>query len=122
MILFDNSAVGGNSYYLPRNKFSAVHQSFFYCVFNAAAAWNFHAYHSYAFYVVTCNDGGEFFGIINRIKLWASDESDLISDKIVVEVSVGVCGAVCGNKKVCVVKIWCVCGHKFYLTRPLPQP
>ena len=86
---------------------------------DSTAARHLHADDLDTFYVVIFDYCRQLFGIINRIKLGATYKRYVVADEIVMEVTVSIRCTVGGYKQVCSVKIRCVDGNKFYLTRPL---
>lgn len=62
--LVQYSAISGNGDHLPRNELPAVLQCGDSCVFEAAAAGNFHSHDGNALYIVSANDLRQLFGIV----------------------------------------------------------
>ena len=53
---------------------------------NTTTAGNFHPHNDDAFDIVICNDLGKLFSVVHIVQLWASNQRDAITDKIVVEI------------------------------------
>ena len=110
-----------DGYHLPRNKLSAGSKSIFDGGFNPSAAGNLHPYHRHALNVVPGNDRRQLFRIIHLVQLGAANQRDMPADKLVVEISIGIGSAVCGNEEIRTVKLRCVCRDQFDLHGPLEQ-
>ena len=57
---------------------------------NTTTAGNFHPHNGDAFDIVIRNDLGKLFSVVHIVQLWASNQRDAITDKIVVEIPVGI--------------------------------
>ena len=93
----------------------------FDCMFDPAAAGNFHANYSHAFDVISGNDLQELFCIILFVQLRAPDQCYMAADEIVVEAAVGIGSAVSSDEQSCSVKIRGIHRNQFNLYRPLRQ-
>jgi len=117
-LVYDPS-VCGYSNHTPRNKLAACHKSLLYSVLYTAAAGNLHTNYGHALYIIVRYDCGQLFGIVNAVKLWTADKRNVLAHKFIMEISIGICGAICRYEKICTVKIRCVYGHKLDLNGPL---
>ena len=117
--LFDNFSVEGYCHHLPRNEFAAAFERLLCHVLKTAAAGNLHSHHRHAFNVVVFDYFAKLFGIVGTVKLGAANQGDAVFNEFLVKISVGKGGAVGGDKKICAVKVGCVCRHKLDLHRPL---
>ena len=63
-------------------------------MFDSAAAGNFHAYDGDASDLVIGQDRGQFLGIVDAVQFRAADQGDVIPDEFIVEIAVGIGGAV----------------------------
>ena len=97
-------AVCGDGYNLPGNKFPAGFQSTLHRIFDSAAAGNLHADHHHTFDLIACDNLSKLFCVISFIQLRTADQSDTVADEFIVEISVGIGGAVSGHQKVGIVK------------------
>ena len=116
-----NSAVGGDGDDAPGDEFAAGLQGSFHSVFNAAATGDFHTDHGDTFDIVVFQYGGEFFGIVALVQFGTADEGNVIADKFIVEIAVGIGGAVCRNQQIGTVKVGGVDRDQFDLYRPLQK-
>ena len=117
--LFDNLTVRGNGHNAPRDKLSAGPKRLLYRVFDAAAAGHLHSDDGHAFDLVPGDDLRQFLGVVHHIQFRAADQGDPVFNEVIVEVPVGVSGAVGGDQQIRAVKIGCVYGNQLDLYRPL---
>ena len=108
-----------NRNHSPRDKLAACDKRTLDGIFNAAAAGNLHSHNGHALDIVVCNNGGQLVGVIDIVKLGTSDKRYAVADKLIVEIAVGVGGAVGGDEQICAVKIGRIDGHELDLNRPL---
>ena len=88
---------------------------------NPSAAGDLHPDHSHFFDLISCQNCTELFRIVLFIELWAADQCNVITDKFLVEISVGEGGTIGGNQQICIVKIGGVDRYEFDLYRPLGE-
>ena len=97
-LFFLPSAIQRDGNDLPRNKLPTLPQCGFRRIFQPAAAGDFHAHDGHALNVVIADDLGELLGIVHTIQLGAANKGDAPLDKLLVEGSVSIGGAVGSNK------------------------
>lgn len=112
-------AVCGDYSYCHGDIFAAVGDCFSYCVFYSATAWNFHSGYCYAADIVSFHYLAKLFGIVCGVKLRTAYDGYFACHEIGMEASAGIGCAICSDKQVCAVKLWCVHRYKLYLHRPL---
>ena len=117
-ILVQHPSVRGDSHNLPRDELSAFLKSPFSCHFDASAARNFHSHHGDAFNIVSGDDGCKFLGIVYLVQLRAADQNHPIPNEVVMEIAVGIGGAVSSDKQVGTAEVRCVYRSKLNLYRP----
>ena len=117
-ILVQHPSVRGDSHNLPRDELSAFLKSPFSCHFDASAARNFHSHHGDAFNIVSGDDGCKFLGIVYLVQLRAADQNHPIPNEVVMEIAVGIGGAVSSDKQVGTAEVRCVYRGKLNLYRP----
>ena len=66
-------------------------------MFQSTAARNFHTDDGNTFNIVSSDNFCKFFTIVNSIEFWTSYQSDFSFDKILMEVSISICGTVSSN-------------------------
>ena len=108
-----------NRNHSPRDKLSACHKRTFYCIFNAAATGNLHSHNGHALDIIVRDNCGQLVGVIDIVKLGTSDKRYAVADKFIVEIAVGIGGAVGGDEQICAVKTGGIDGHELDLDRPL---
>ena len=118
-MLFQYFSVNGYGHYLPGDELSALLEGFLGGKFQTAAARDLHPDDGNALDVITGDDGLQLHGIVHAIQLGAADEGDLVPDKILMEISVGVSGAIGSDEQIGTVKIGCIDGGQFDLYRPV---
>ena len=69
--------------------------------------------------IVVRKNRRELVGVIHAVELGATDERDSVTNKLVMEVAVGIGGAICSNEQVRSVKIGSVHGYELDLNWPL---
>ena len=106
---------------LPWDEFPAVFQCLHCRTLQTAAARYLHPGNGEAFDVVVCQNGGQLFRIIPFIQLWTANEGDMVPDKILMEISICVCSAVCSDQQVGVLIIRRLLRYQFDLDRPLRE-
>src|SRR5699024_7252958 len=93
-LLFQYPSIRRDGYHLPGDELAACLESLLHCVFDPAAAGNFHACYGDAFNIISCDDLRQFFRIISFVQLGAADERNAVADKFIMKISVGIGGAV----------------------------
>ena len=63
-------------------------------MFDSAAAGDLHTHHCQALNIIARDDFGQLLRIIAVIQLGAPDQSDPVPDKLIMKISVCICGAV----------------------------
>src|SRR5699024_1515305 len=79
------------------------------------------AHNGHALDVVFRDDLGELFAVVHAVELGAAHQGDLPAHKVLVQVGVGVGGAVGGDEKLRAGEVGRVDGRQLDLARPLPQ-
>lgn len=116
-----NTAVGGDGDHIPRDELAAGLQCLFHGIFDTAAAGYLHPHHGDAADMVLFEDLSEFFRIVHRIQLRAAHQRDVPPDEILMEIGIGVSGAVGSHQQFCPVKPGRVYGSQLDLHGPLAE-
>ena len=116
-----NAAIGRDGDHLPRDELAAVLQGRDRRVLQTAAAGHFHAQDRDAPDVVVFEDLGQLLAVVHGIQLGTADEGDLAPHELLVEVCIGVGGAVGGDEQLGPVEVGCVHRHQLDLAGPLTQ-
>ena len=99
------TAVGGDHRNLEGDILAAGRQSVLHSPQDAAAAGYGHPGHGYTLYIVLGQNGGQLFAVISVVQLGAADEGHLPTDEVLMEIAVGVGGAVGGDEQMAAVKV-----------------
>ena len=116
--LVQHSSVGGYGHNLPWNELSAFLKGPSGRHFNTAAARNFHSHHGDAFDIVSGDYSLKLFGIVSLVQLRAADQNHPVLNEVVMEIAVGIGGAVSSDKQVGTAEVRCVYRGKLNLYRP----
>ena len=117
-ILVQHSSVGGYGHNLPQNELFAFLKSPSGRHFNTAAARNFHSDHGDAFNIASGDYSLKLFGIVSLVQLRAADQNHPVLNEVVMEIAVGIGGAVSSDKQVGTAEVRCVYRSKLNLYRP----
>ena len=118
---FYNTAVRRNNSHFKRNILTACFYRTFYRILHTAAARHCHSCEGNTLYIVITEYLCQLFGVINSIELRTADERDLPTDKIMVEVSVGVSCAIGSDKQISTVEVGGISRQEIYLYGELSQ-
>ena len=89
------------------------------CPLDSTAARNFHPHDGYTLNLVLPDNLGQFFTVIDGVQLGTANQRYFPADKIVMEIAVGVGGAVCRNQQGRMIKIRRIDWRQFNLNGPL---
>ena len=90
---------------MQRDAFAAVFDGSFDCVTEATAAGHGHPCDGDGPDIVVLKNLRQLLGVIHRIQLGTADHGHAILHKIVMEIAVGISGAVGSDQQVCSIKI-----------------
>ena len=105
ILTFQYSSICRDCHHIPWDKLTTVLQRLFRCIFNSSTAWHFHSHNCHALNVVSCNNGSQFFSIIAFIKLWTSNQGDMISNKLIMKIPIGISCTIRSNQQIRILKI-----------------
>lgn len=117
----EDAAIGGEGDYIPRDELAAVLQSSDGSMLQPAAAGHLHAQHGHALDIIAADDLGQLFAVIHSIQLRAADDGHMAPHELLVDIGVGIGGAVGGDQQLGTVKVGRVHRHQLDLARPLCQ-
>ena len=112
---------GGYCIHLPRYEFAACLKRVLCGILYAAAARNLHTDDGHALYIVIGDNLCKFFSVVDIVKFRTADYCDMILYKALVEATVSVCCAICGDEKIGTVEIWGTYRDELNLYRPLHE-
>ena len=92
-------ALGGDGHHLPGEEFAAALEGLLDRQLDPAAAGDLHAHHGDALDVVVGQNFGELFAVIHAVQLGTAHQGNFSTDKVPVEVGVGVGSAVGGHQE-----------------------
>ena len=98
-------SVGGDDIHLHRDILAGSGDCAVYGVFYTSAAGYFHARYRNAPDIVGADYPAQFLSIVGVVQLGAADEGNMAAHELLMDVRVGVGGAVGGNQEPCAVKI-----------------
>ena len=110
-------SVGGDDIHLHRDILAGSGDCAVYGVFYTSAAGYFHARYRNAPDIVGADYPAQFLSIVGVVQLGAADEGNSAFDVPAVEISVGVGGAVGGDKQVAAPEIGSLHSRKLDLNR-----
>ena len=120
--LFQNPAITGDGYHLPREEFAAVFQGRFCGSLEATAAWHLHTENSYALYIILTDDFRQLLTVISLIQLWTANHGYFPFHEILMDIGIGIGGTIRCNQQLGPVIKWCLSWEQLYLTWPLIKP
>ena len=106
---------------IPGDELTAVLEGSDGGVFETSAARHLHPQDGNALDVVIADDLGQLLAVVHGIQLGAADEGNMAAHELLMDVRVGVGGAVGGDKQLGTVKIGCIHRHELDLAGPLGQ-
>ena len=101
------------------DKFPAILQGPLRRHLQSAAAGNLHACDSNALDVIVSQDGSQFLGIVNAVKLGATHQRHLAAHELLVEIGVGVGRAVRCDQQLRPIEIRSIDGSQLNLDWPV---